>query len=411
MTVILFEDERVAQLHPATLGRPAFSLLCGGYRLLELAARLGQPVRATVRPHLENVLREDAPDLLRVDRIEPPVLLVNARLVPRVGAIRRLQELVAAGQPFTLRSGDALAAELLADDVAADWRRRIALPAGGLQPHDRRVLHEDLPLFDYPHDLVRHHAAALNENLQDRLATGNYREVRDGLFAADDARVGEHVVVDAQHGPVVVDRGASIGPLSFVRGPVYLAPGATVIEQASLRQAVVVGPGARVGGEVTTATFEAFSNKQHAGFLGHSYVGCWVNLGAGTTNSNLKNTYGPIAMRYGDRKVATDMQFLGAIFGDYAKTAIGTMIFTGKTIGAGSVVYGFATGNVPSFVNYAPSFGQTTAGDIDVLLSAQKRMFGRRGVAQRRCDADLLRAMYDLTAAERQGLTIAPLQF
>ena len=420
MTVILFEDERVADLYPATLGRPAFSLSCGGYRLLELAARLG-PVRAVVRSHLADVLCEDAPELLSTAPIAPPVLAINARLVPRVSSIERLADLLLRGEPCIVRHGESIAAMLSTDPLPSSLAP-LASPlslVSSLLPHPSHLspsshltsANVDLPLFDQPHDLVRHHPLALLENLQDRLAMGEFREVTDGVFVAPEATLGQYVVTDVQQGPIVIDRGARVGPLSVLHGPCYLGPGAIVNEQSSLRPVVAVGRGCRVGGEMYCDTFEPYSNKQHYGFLGHSYVGSWVNLGAGTTNSNLKNTYGMVTMRYGERKVATDMQFMGAIFGDYAKTAIGAMLFTGKLVGAGSMVYGWVPTNVPSFVNYAMSLGQTTAADFEVLAKTHRRMFGRRGVAWRDCDEVLLRAMYDLTAADRTGLSVAPLTF
>ena len=115
---------------------------------------------------------------------------------------------------------------------------------------------------------------------------------------------------------------------------------------------------------------EPYTNKQHHGFLGHSYLGSWINLGAGTCNSDLKNTYGTVNMEYHGRKVATGMQFIGCIMGDYAKTAINTGIFTGKTVGTCSMLYGFVTTNVPSFVNYARSFGQVTELPVEVMVAA-----------------------------------------
>ncbi len=118
-------------------------------------------------------------------------------------------------------------------------------------------------------------------------------------------------------------------------------------------------------------------------------------------------------MEYRGQKVATGMQFVGAIIGDYAKTAINTGIFTGKTIGACSMVYGFVTTNVPSFVNYARLFGQVTEAPVEVMVATQRRMFERRGVAQRPCDIQLLHDMYRLTAHERkqagEALSLEPL--
>ena len=138
-------------------------------------------------------------------------------------------------------------------------------------------------------------------------------------------------------------------------------------------------------------------------FWGHSYLGSWINLGAGTCNSDLKNTYGKINIQYGEEKVATDMQFLGCFIGDYSKTAINTSIFTGKVIGVCSMMYGFVTSNVPSYVNYARTFGQTALLPAEVMISTQQRMFARRKVQQRPCDQQLIRDMLQLTAEERSS--------
>jgi glucose-1-phosphate thymidylyltransferase len=107
-------------------------------------------------------------------------------------------------------------------------------------------------------------------------------------------------------------------------------------------------------------------------------------------------------MEYGSRKVPTGMQFVGCIMGDYSKSAINTGIFTGKTIGVCSMLYGFVTTNVPSFVNYARLFGQVTELPPDVMISSQRRMFARRKVTQRPLDMQLIRDMYALTRDERQ---------
>ena len=188
----------------------------------------------------------------------------------------------------------------------------------------------------------------------------------------------------------------------------YIGPNSRINEHAAIKDCVSLGHTTKIGGEIEGSVIECYSNKQHHGFLGHSYLGSWINLGAGTCNSDLKNTYGQVNMEYGDNKVATGMQFVGCVMGDYAKSAINTGIFTGKTIGTCSMLYGFVTTNVPSFVNYARLFGQTTEMPPAIMVSTQKRMFGRRNVEQRPCDIQLLHDMYKATAAERQ-LSESPL--
>jgi len=411
MNVILFEDDKVPQLYPVTIGRPALEVSCGSYRLVELADRLGDRVRAAVRPHLRQTLRADLPKLAAGPlRGDGPVLVVNARLLPSAGVIQRLAGVVRQDRPAVFRCGDDVAAAVLGPRHVLPEEDAIVGhdPATWLDPLGLESIEADLPLLQYPHDLIRYHPAALNENLEDRLARGQYREIADGVFAAEGATLGQYTVTDTREGPIVLEAGASVGPHCYLSGPVHVGPRTRIIEHAAVKDAVALGHTCKIGGELENSIVEPYTNKQHHGFLGHSYLGSWVNLGAGTCNSDLKNTYGQVAMEYAGRKVATGMQFIGCIIGDYAKTAINTSIFTGKTIGACTMVYGFVTTNVASFVNYARLFGQVTEAPVDVMIATQARMFARRNVPQRDCDVQLLRDMYELTRHERQ-LAVEPL--
>ena len=259
-----------------------------------------------------------------------------------------------------------------------------------------------LTLFEYPHDVVRHNLEILQDNLSHRLEHNGYEEATDGVFLAKGAQLGDHCVTDTSDGPILIDEHAQIGPFTFLQGPAYIGPRSRVIEHTAIKDAVSIAHTAKIGGEVEAAVIEPFTNKQHYGFLGHSYLGSWINLGAGTCNSDLKNTYGTVNMDYNGQRVQTGMQFVGCIIGDYSKSAINTGIFTGKVIGACSMVYGFVTTNVPSFVNYARLFGQVTELPADVMTATQKRMFVRRNVEQRPCDIQLIHDMYELTRSERQ---------
>jgi len=269
------------------------------------------------------------------------------------------------------------------------------------------IVDSQLRLLEFPHDVIREHERSLRENLEYRLRDG-YRQLSDGLFVADGVTIGPHLVTDTKAGPILLDAGSSLGPFCYLTGPAYVGRGARLIEMAVLKDGVAIGERAKIGGEIEASIVEPLSNKQHHGFLGHSYVGSWVNLGAGTSNSDLKNTYGSVTMDYGGRRVPSGMQLVGCFIGDYAKTAVNTGIFTGKAIGVCSMAYGFVTTNVPGFTNYARSMGQVTEIGVDVAVATQARMFARRGIEQRACDVDLLRSLFELTRAERTNFGPLP---
>jgi len=421
MRIVLFEDEAVSLLDPAAIGKPAFAIHCGGYRLVDVLQTLGRQLAAHVRPHLRALVEADyfpLHDSTQQVPADGPELWVNARLVPSVQATSELRRLSELGQGAIVRRGDAVAAAVLpagtqvkgAPDRHSDESPPVELQLAALALSG---VEAELPLLEYPHDIIRYHLTTLRENLDHRIAAGNYNELSKGLFLAPGATLGQYCVTDTRRGPIVLEEGALVGPYCLLSGPVYVGRGARVLEHAVLKDAVTIGHTAKIGGEVEASIVEPYSNKQHHGFLGHSYLGSWINMGAGTCNSDLKNTYGQVNMEYRGEKVATGMQFVGAIVGDYAKTAINTGIFTGKTIGACSMVYGFVTTNVPSFVNYARLFGQVTEAPVEVMISTQRRMFERRGVTQRPIDIQLLRDMYQLTLHERlrsgEALSLEPL--
>lgn len=411
---LVFEDAQVEQLYPITLGRPAFAITCGGARLIDGLQRWGGPVSASVRPYLRDLVAADFPALRachngRVEKAAGMVLAVNAALVPSISVFERLDGMIRCGRPGIVRYKDRIAAALLPSgqhsiaDLAADRF------GAALRNLPDALPCEELPLLEYPWDVIRHHLKIFNENLEERLRRGTYTEIRDGVFVAEGVELGDYLAVDVKNGPIVIEAGAKVGPHAFLRGPLLLGPNSKILEHASIKDFTCLGNTAKAGGEVEATIIESYSNKQHHGFLGHSYVGSWVNLGAGTSNSDLKNTYGEVNLEFRGAKYSTGMQFLGCFLGDYVKSAINTSIFTGKIVGPGSMLYGFVTTNVSSFVNYARTFDQITEIPVEVLVATQARMFARRGVTQRPCDAQLLRSMHELTRHERVEIAEEPL--
>ena len=445
MHIILFEDVHTPQLFPATIARPAFALNVGTYRLIDLALHFGDAVEVIARPYLRMMVNLDYPDLWVPDALSSkikkrnlPLLVINARVVPHVDLIQKLHQAAKQGKSGIVRTSNGIACALLAEDH----------PVGNPFPNDHLgsfqlldIIEEqnlppldiEVPILRHVHDIIRYHPRIMNDNLNHRLrqtsSVVGYTEIADGVFTAgtfanptltainqrspcgthcsiqrvaNDAAQFAFCTTDTTNGPVVFETGVRIGPFCHFRGPVYVEANANIIEYAALKDCVSVGNTTKIGGEVEVSIIEAYTNKQHHGFLGHSYLGSWINLGAGTSNSDLKNTYGDVVMDYAGNKVKTGMQFVGSFIGDYSKTAINTSIFTGKIIGACSMLYGFVTTNVPSFVNYARTFGQVTETSIETWVATQARMFDRRNVQQRPCDVQLLRDIYEMTKHERQ---------
>ncbi|MFO7653937.1 MAG: putative sugar nucleotidyl transferase [Candidatus Krumholzibacteriia bacterium] len=200
-----------------------------------------------------------------------------------------------------------------------------------------------------------------------------------GVWLGADVDLGPQTVLAADHGPIVLDRGVVVEGLCYLAGPLYVGPGARIKAGARIYGETSVGAGCKLAGEVAESTFLDLGNKQHDGFIGHAYLGGWVNLGAGTTCSDLKNNYGTVRVDQGAGEVDTGQRFVGLLLGEHAKTAIGTMLNTGSCVGFASNV--FARGFPPKFL---PNFtwGDDPAGppyDAARAAATARTVMARRG--------------------------------
>jgi UDP-N-acetylglucosamine diphosphorylase/glucosamine-1-phosphate N-acetyltransferase len=200
----------------------------------------------------------------------------------------------------------------------------------------------------------------------------------DGPVMAEGATIEPHVVFDTTGGPIFIDRGAHIHAFTRIAGPCYIGADATILGGDIL--ACSIGPVSKIRGEISGSVVLGYSNKGHEGFVGGSYLGQWVNLGAGTTTSNLKNTYGPVSLWTPTGVRPTGMQFLGTLFGDHVKTGIGTMLTTGTVLGAAANVFGSA---MPPKAVAPFSWGESEPYDvykIEKFLESTEKVMARRKV-------------------------------
>ena len=209
------------------------------------------------------------------------------------------------------------------------------------------------------------------------------------LFCDAKAKIEPQVVFDLSAGPVLVRGGAEVAAFTRITGPCYIGEGAIIIGDRISSSSI--GEVSKVRGETSNTIILGHSNKGHTGFLGHSYLGRWVNLGAGTTTSNMKNTYGPVQLRTAEGLRDSKQQFLGTFFGDYSKTGIGTMLTTGSIVGAGANVFGsgMPPKSVPPF-----AWGAEDRYEIDKFLEVAERMMARRHVEMTDAAKEMIRAAY-----------------
>jgi UDP-N-acetylglucosamine diphosphorylase/glucosamine-1-phosphate N-acetyltransferase len=408
MRICVFEDRHVRGLEPLTLTRPACDLLCGLTTLLEKQIRyfgatvVGHLCRAVVadlvRGRDPNAAVNDAPWLRGA-----PTVLVNARWVPPP------KPQSAGPPPQPRRHLVARAAGPFADAPYVGTARGavafVVLDTKHLEAVAPATLDECLD--DWAHTLPAREVGGTVVGRPWELIDLNGSQIaRDFEAACDPTDVGFHptgfavvghadrllidptavvdpmVVADTTHGPVVIGPDAVVRAFTRLEGPCAVGAG-TIVHGANVRGGTTFGPHCRVGGEVESSILLGFSNKAHEGFLGHSYVGEWVNLAAGTHTSDLRCDYRPVSVPVGGTEVPTGRTKLGAIIGDHVKTGLGVLVDCGTVIGPFSQLLPtgqFAPRDVPPCARVGPS-GVKVLSDADRLLTAADTAMRRRGRA------------------------------
>ena len=208
-------------------------------------------------------------------------------------------------------------------------------------------------------------------------------------------------MLDAEKGPIVIGANVRIFPNAVIEGPAFVGGGSLIKIGAKIYENTSIGPMCKVGGEVEGSILHGFANKQHDGFLGHAYLCPWVNLGADTNNSDLKNNYGSVRVTINGTEVDSGSLFVGVIMGDHAKSAINTMFNTGTVVGVGSNVFGagFPPKYIPAF-SWGGAEGIETYA-IDKCIDVARKVMLRRNQTLTSAGEALLRHVFTLTQDER----------
>jgi UDP-N-acetylglucosamine diphosphorylase/glucosamine-1-phosphate N-acetyltransferase len=225
---------------------------------------------------------------------------------------------------------------------------------------------------------------------------------RARLWVDKSARLEPMVLADTTRGPVVIDEGAEITAFTRLEGPCYVGKQTHVLG-AKIRAGTSIGPGCRVGGEVEASIFQGYVNKYHDGFLGHAYLGEWVNIGAGTQNSDLRNDYGEVLVAENGIPIKTGRNKVGCFIGDHTKTGIGTLLNTGGSIGVFCNLLPcgqYVPRHVPSFCGWSRGHPAENP-SLDQLLQTATKVMARRGRLLGAELADLYRAVFAQTAVLR----------
>ncbi len=426
--VVLFEDEGYRAFLPLVYTRPVYELRCGIYTARERAAALlGEQPTGLCRPHLAAVYGAGRWPLGLLGSSEP-LTLVNGRALDLDWLPDLLRQpadtvFVADSGPGLLGGPLLLGARLspaLASAVLFDLLHQQSEAALAELRRFARVVERRADLLTFPWDIIGRNGeqivrdAALLARVcgwpsaAERPPEGPGLVIRnpEQVFLHPRARLDGPLVLDARDGPVIVDA-ATVEPFSFVQGPAFVGAGA-LIASARIRGETTIGPVCRIGGEVEASVVQGYSNKHHDGFLGHSFLGEWVNIGAMTTNSDLKNTYGTIKLVLdGIGQVDSGQMKLGCFLADHVKLGIGLHLNGGAVIGTGSNLFGvhFAPKTVPPFTWGGEVFREYR---IDRMVEVARKVMGRRKLALTEAQETLLREVFAMTRGSRAALDDPP---
>jgi len=377
--LMLFDDQE-GHFGPMTDLRAVFDLRTGVVTTRRRVERvIGQPLAAAIVPDALVPLT-DAP----ADLCDGPVLLVNGRWtgVSRPDLVRDLPRNTALSQS----DGSLVAAHLEMDQA----RRLVSARQWQVPANVEVQIAPQSMLMARPWHILDQLEATLLEDL--RASNVPVDDTHAERIGADDARyplriaanavIAPMAVFDTTRGPIVIDDGAQVHAFVSIQGPCYVGPRCVIGTHTSLRPNTVIGPICKVSGEVSHTVFDAYSNKAHQGFVGHTLVGRWCNLGADTNVSNLKNTYGSVRMQLAADATPelTGRNFLGPVVGDYVRTGICTRLNSGAVIGTGAMIA--QGGYLPKFIDcltFLTDQGHRPY-DIDRFVTTVRTMMKRRDV-------------------------------
>lgn len=413
MKVCLFEDEKFDLLYPLTLTRASFELRCGSMTLVERIRRFNPGIEASffLRDYLEPVLRERLGNAV-VNSLEDlgrdDVILVNGRWLPEHGRLPiEGDETVATcrGDVVYVRAKRETVRKSLSDSLQKtieNLRSELSV-----EEVEARMVEYPWHLVQYNHELLKEDFEAYWSKREGVKAMGEMVSVvgdKSLLHVSRGAAIHPFVVLDTSSGPIMVDDGARIYPFSRIEGPCYIGRD-TWIVRGNIREETSIGPVCRVGGEVEASIIQGYSNKYHTGFLGHAYVGEWVNIGALTTNSDLKNDYSTVDVYVKGRLMDTGDLKVGSFIGDHSKFGIGCLLNTGTVVGAACVMLGgeVIPKYIPSFCWYADGRLRRGAG-FRRTVEAERRVMSRRSVVMSESYVKMLEKIYQDTKEERETL-------
>ena len=377
MNLYVFEDQRFSDFFPISSTRAVFDIRFGQSTFLERIIKIfpEHSVSLIVRDEFKELVSELHTNIaVNPDNIEEGLWISSSVIWTRESV-----ELLSDKDTAFMKDDKLVAANLSSSD-AARWISN----GGPLNTELESVEFKNIEVYqcNYLWDIIKFINQSINDDANelkpvDELDYPHTNLINPDKIFINNAKVMPGALINAEKGPVIIDNNAVIYGQTYIEGPAFIGTD-TVIKPLTKIVGSVIGKKCKIGGEVESSVIQGYSNKVHDGHLGDSFLGEWVNLGAGTSNSNLKNNYSSVKISLNENLIDTNSLHIGCFIGDHVKTAIGTLINTGTIIGAASMIstYGFPPVNLPPFSWYFNRKKERM--DFDKFVSTAQKSKSRR---------------------------------
>ncbi len=393
MNYIMFDDQSRNNLLPLTFMRPVADIRIG---ILTIREKWEHYLKVKTSSLTETYLSIKYPIVKAENNI-----LINGSVCPNEGLVKEIKNL----KPNHALVTDEfiIALHIKEEDLADTGEMDISNIEEIDTTNDFLKINEVWDIFNKNEVALLHDFKILTKGKKSQKISGTNRVVNEkNVFIEKGAKV-EFAILNASAGPIYVGKDAEIMENAVIRGPFAMCEHAVIKMAAKIYGPTTLGPYCKVGGEVNNSVLFGYSNKAHDGFLGHSVIAEWCNLGADTNNSNLKNSYDNVKLWSYSQKsfVDTGLQFCGLIMGDHSKAGINTMFNTGTVVGVNANIFGSGYQR-----NFIPSFSWGgTAGfkiyNIRKAIQVAESVFARRNRVFEEAEKEILINVYDVTASNR----------
>ncbi|MDD5039773.1 MAG: putative sugar nucleotidyl transferase [Patescibacteria group bacterium] len=403
MNLCIFEDEASNKFFPLSLTRPVYELRIGLFTFEERIRLLCKTSTCFYysRPQFKNVIRSCGKKIFSPTVPLKYCIFINGRILPSKHFIAKLQKIK--NDTLFISNKELVGAVLTGSKIKLAftqlfWQKRIAgakkifINEKTISSIWQIVKDNDVVIEQDRHFLKNsaHHSNTIFE--------GAHLLNQKNIYIGSRSIVYPSTVIDAQNGFVYIGNSVTIHSNCSIKGPCAILSGSTINSNAVIGPGTSIGPKSKIGGEVTHTIIQGYTNKQHEGFLGHSYIGSWCNIGAGSSNSDLKNNYGSVSVLLDRIEYNTHQQFVGLFMGDHSKAGIGTLFNTGTVVGIGVNVFG--GGITPKYI---PSFswlnlrGTREKYKFDKFIKTARIVQKRRGITLSAAETSLLKKIAKVT--------------